>query len=187
MKKILLCIVCLFLLTGCADYQELSEINIINGIAIDYKDDEYVVSFEIIKNEASENNNEVTSKVITAQDSNLALAFNEAIKDSNKEAYFKHVHLLIISEELAKNGIEEVVDYMLRNVKMSTTFYTVITEDPNSLLKIELDDDTVSNYIVDLISSNLDTADLNNIDIKFKLRKKIKSPYTKLLIFMKHK
>ena len=81
MKKVILLLLCLFFFTGCSDYQELSDINIINGIAIGYEDGEYVVSFEIIKNEASDNSSEVTSKVITAKDSNLDLAFNEAIKD----------------------------------------------------------------------------------------------------------
>lgn len=165
MKKIILFIICMIFITGCADYQELSEINIVNGIAVDYKDDEYIVNFEIIKNEASENSSKITSQIVSAKGENVALAFNEAIKDSNKTAYFKHVTLLVVSEELAKEGIGELVDYMLRDVKMSTTFFTVVTKDPEELFKIKVDNDTVSNYIVDSISSNLDSVGLNNIDI----------------------
>lgn len=165
MKKIILLFISLFLFTGCYDYQELSDINIVNGIAIDYQDGEYQVSFEIIKNEASDNTNEITSKIVSAKNSNLALAFNEASQASRKETYFKHVKLLVISEELAKKGIDDVIDYMLRDVKMSTTFFTVISKDPFELLKTDVDNETVSNYIVDLITSDLGTADLNNIDI----------------------
>ena len=184
MKKIILLFGCLFLFTGCYDYQELSDINIVNGIAIDYQDDEYIVSFEIIKNETSDNTNEISSKIVSAKNNNIALAFHEASQASNKETYFKHVNLLILSEDLAKEGIDEVIDYMLRDVKMSTTFFTVITEDPAELLKAELDNDTVSNYIVDLITSDLGTADLNNIDIIvssiLNKRKDIALPYIEL-------
>ena len=50
MKKIILILFCLFMVTGCFDYRELNDINIINSIGVDYIDDEYVVYFETIKN-----------------------------------------------------------------------------------------------------------------------------------------
>jgi len=51
MKKILLLFICLFLTTACYDYQELSDMNIVNGIGVDFKDDEYIVNLEMVKRE----------------------------------------------------------------------------------------------------------------------------------------
>lgn len=165
MKKIILLIICLFFLTGCYDYQELSDMNIIHGIGIDYKDDEYVVSLEMVKSSKEQSSNNISTNVITAKDSVFANALNNAINNSGKKAYFKHVDLIIISEELAKKGIDDVVDYMLRDVTVSSSFFTVIAEDPEEVLNTELDNDSISNLIVDTIRYNIDTTQIDNIDL----------------------
>ncbi len=184
MKKVILLIVCLFFVTGCYDYQELSDMNIVNGIGISYEDDEYVVNLEMVKSTKSESGISMETNVITAKDRILANAINKATNNSGKKAYFKHVDLLIISEDLAKNGINDVVDYMLRDVTMSSTFFTVIAEDPEEILNTDLEEDSISSLIVDTIRYNVDTAQLDNIDIIVSnitnKRKDIALPYIEL-------
>lgn len=165
MKKIILLIVCLFFLTGCYDYQELSDMNIVNGIGINFKDDEYVVSLEMVESSKGDNSSDITTKVITAKDSIFANALNKAINNSSKKAYFKHVDLIIIGEEAARNGIGDIVDYILRDVTISSSFFTVVTKDPEEVLNTETDDDSISNLIVDTIKYNVDATQIDNIDL----------------------
>lgn len=165
MKKIILIIICLLFLTGCYDYQELSDMNIVNGIGIDFKDEEYIVSLETVKSSKGESSNKITTNVISGKDKILANAINQAINNSGKKAYFKHVDLVIISEELAKNGIGDVVDYMLRDVTVSSSFFTVIADDPEEILTTEIDDNSISNLIVDTIRYNVDATQIDNIDL----------------------
>lgn len=165
MKKIILIIICLLFLTGCYDYQELSDMNIVNGIGIDFKDEEYIVSLETVKSSKGESSNKITTNVISGKDKILANAINQAINNSGKKAYFKHVDLVIISEELAKNGIGDVVDYMLRDVTVSSSFFTVIADDPEKILTTEIDDNSISNLIVDTIRYNVDATQIDNIDL----------------------
>ncbi len=165
MKKIILLIVCLFFLTGCYDYQELSDMNIVNGIGVDFKDEEYIVSLEMVESSKGESSSQITTNVITAKDTIFANALNKAVNNSSKKAYFKHVDLVIISEEAAKNGIEDIVDYMLRDVTVSSSFFTVVAEDPEEILSTESEEDSISNLIVDTIRYNVDASQIDNIDL----------------------
>lgn len=166
MKKIILLVICLFFLTGCYDYQELSDMSIVNGIGVDFKDEEYTVSLEIVESSSKgESSGQISTNVITGKDKIFANAINEAVNNSGKKAYFKHVDLVIISEELAKEGISDIVDYMLRDVTVSSSFFTVVAEDPEEVLKTELDDDSISNLIVDTIRYNIDATQIDNIDL----------------------
>lgn len=184
MKKIFLLIVCLFFVSGCYDYQELSDMNIVNGIGISYEDGMYTVNLEMVKSEKADSGISMSTNVITAKDEVLADAINKATNNSGKEAYFKHVDLVIISEELAKKGINDVVDYLLRDVTMSSTFFTVVAENPEEILNTKLDGDSISGLIVDTIRYNVDSAQLDNIDIIVSnitnKRKDIALPYIEL-------
>lgn len=165
MKKIIILIICLFLLTGCYDYQELNDINIIDGISIDYKDDEYIVTLEMIKSSKDESGNSITTNTITEKDKILANAFNKVINNSSKKAYFKHVDLLLLSKSVAKKGIDDIVDYMIRDVSMSSTFFTVITDNPEDIFNIKIENDSPSKLVVDTITANVNPNSIDNIDI----------------------
>ena len=162
MKKIILILFCLFMVTGCFDYRELNDINIINSIGVDYVDDEYVVYFETIKNKKSESS---TTSIVKAQDKMFAKAINKAINNAGKSVYLKHVKLLIIGEELAEKGISDVVDYLVREISLSTSFFTIVAKEPKKILKASNNGDAISNIIVDTIKSNMDADTLDNIDI----------------------
>ena len=48
MKKLLILLLIPILLGGCYDYNELGDLAIVAGIGIDYQDDEFEVTFEIL-------------------------------------------------------------------------------------------------------------------------------------------
>ena len=58
MKKIIL-IIALFLLTGCYDYKEINNLGIISAIGIDYQDDEYNVTLEVLNDQADKDSNKI--------------------------------------------------------------------------------------------------------------------------------
>lgn len=164
--KVVLLIISSFMLGGCFDYQELNDTNIINGIGVDYQEDKYIVNLEIIKFDKSEGNGSIKTEVVKGEGENFAQAMNEAIANSNKKVNLKHVNLLMISENLAKEeGINEVVDYMLRDVRMSSTFFTVVTANPEEVLHKKLENDSISTKIVNDIEDNIGKNRINNIDI----------------------
>ena len=48
MKKLLILLIIPFILSGCYDYNELNDLAIISGIGIDYENEEYIVTYEIL-------------------------------------------------------------------------------------------------------------------------------------------
>lgn len=141
MKKIIILISIIFLCTGCYDYSEINNIAILNGIGIDYKDNEYEVTYEIINTEKQGTSEENTSKSYTI--SNKASSIEEAIQKNNdsipKKITFENIQVMIISEEIANMGLTNIADYFLRDNHLTTNFYLVLSRDstPKEILNYE--------------------------------------------------
>ena len=171
MKKIVTSFIALIFLTGCWNYQELNNYSIVTGIAIDKHNNEYEVAV-LIANSPKNNtdNSENSSKVVVY--SGYGKSIFSAIKDigliSAKELYLGHFSVLLISEEVAKDGINNVVDLFLRESSSKKNFYIAITKDckAKDALKIIT---PLSNYSSQNISDNLSSTTklqgiISNID-----------------------
>lgn len=133
MKKIILSLIILFTLSGCWNYKELNEYSIVSGVAIDKKGDEYETSILISnspKNNSSDSNASETQVVVY---SGKGESIFEALKDigliSPKELYFGSFSVLVLSEEVAKDGINNVVDFFVRYPNARKNFYVVLSKD----------------------------------------------------------
>lgn len=165
MKRILLLLGILFLVSGCYDYQELSDMSIVDAIGIDYKNEMYEVSFEIIKSVKDGDSAILSTEIVTASDKVLAKAFNKTIQMAGKKVSLKHVKLLLLSKDLAIYGINPVVDYIIRDVSISPNLYTLICDNPKDIFNVKVEDNTIGKVIVDTITYNVEAKSLDNIDI----------------------
>lgn len=185
MKKIIVLILMCFFIGGCYDYQELNDLSLVSGIGIDYNNEEYIVSFEIIESIKEGSSTTIKPKVVKGQDKELAEAFNKAMKNSNKKVYMEHVKVLIYSEELAKNGIIDSLDYIIRNTQINTNYKMVITKDIDEIFNVELENDVVSNVIVETIDYGINSKNADNLDIKASYiitdSKSISVPYVEIV------
>ncbi len=127
MKKLLFVFLCLSL-TGCWNYRELNEYAIVTGMAVDYQDNQYIVSFLIANGNKSEESETKTSLL-----SGHGTTIYEAIKDislaSPKELYISHLSVIILSEETAKRGINNLLDFLLRDPQSHQNFYLLMAKD----------------------------------------------------------
>ena len=130
MKKLMLLLI-LFLLTGCWNYQELNSLAIATGFAVDIVDDEYEVTV-LISNSQKESSSDSKSSASSAVYKGKGKTIEEAIKDSSmaisKQIYVSHIEVLVLSEEVAKNKILEVVDFFFRYPQTRNEFFVVIAE-----------------------------------------------------------
>lgn len=133
MKKLLFILLIPLFLGGCYDYQELNDLAIISGIAIDYEDD-YEVTFEVL--ESQKESNEKASYV-KATGKTISDAFAKASLKIHKEVYFAHVKVILFSEEIAKNYMQDVTDYILREPNIRNIFYPLIVLDGKASLILE--------------------------------------------------
>ena len=124
MRKIILLIIVLFSMTGCYDYQELNNMSVVDAIGIDYKDEMYIVSFEVIKSIKNGDSATISTEIVKATDEVLAKAINKAIMSAGKKVSLKHVKLLLVGMGMAKEDINPIIDYVIRDVNISTNLYT---------------------------------------------------------------
>ena len=133
MKKLLFILLIPLFLGGCYDYQELNDLAIISGIAIDYEDD-YEVTFEVL--ESQKESNEKASYV-KATGKTISEAFAKASLKIHKEVYFAHVKVILFSEKIAKDYMQDVTDYILREPNIRNIFYPLIVLDGKASLILE--------------------------------------------------
>lgn len=140
MKKILIIITCLFM-TGCWNYRELDEMAIITGIAIDKSDDEYSVSIMVANSQKPESNSKEGESLPTIYQNKgktLALAAEKLFLQSPKKIYLGHITAVVISDEVAKDGLYNVLDILFRDPTSRKIFYLLISEDTKAHNVLEI-------------------------------------------------
>lgn len=185
MKKIILLICCVFLLSGCYDYKELNDMSIVSGIGIDYKDGKYAVSLEITKSTKDGTSAEIETYLVTGEADNIADAFTTAKNRSDKLVYMEHVEVLILSKELCEKGINEVIDYIIRDTTINNNYFIVVTDKPSELLKTNIENQSTAEVIINTVEYYFENTTIDDIDIiasnMVNKRKDIALPY----IYMK--
>jgi spore germination protein KC len=161
MKKLLIIVVCLLLISGCYDYRELNDMSVVDGIYIDYEDNKYNVRLEIVKSNKGKDGNEIKNEILSGKDKSISKAFNKAIGKSVKEVYLGHVSLLVVSNNLASNGIDDLIDYVLRDINISND-YMILVSDGNNIFDIKADNESISQRIVSFANVKLGN---NNVTV----------------------
>lgn len=157
MKKILIILPILFFLTGCSDYKEVNEMAIVSGLGIDYKDDEFVLTLEVLNEKVDKNSGKISAYNRTASHSSIALALEKAADLLSHRAYYSHVKLVVISEEVAKNHLQEITDFFIRSTYLRENFNIVITKDlsPEEVFNVTTDENPIaSSALIMLLQTN---------------------------------
>ena len=136
MKKLI--ILFIFLFTGCWNYRELNNLAITTAIAIDKKDNKYEVSILVVntKENNSLGNSESETIVYTGIGKSVSEALNEIDLLSPKKLYIEHLSILIISKEIAKEGLTNVLDYFLRNSESTKRFQIALADNAKDVIKV---------------------------------------------------
>lgn len=126
MKKIIIVII-LFFITGCWNYQELNKYAIVTGIAIDDANGEYEVSLLLSSGKKKEEE-KAQIKIYSGNGKTI----NDAIKNINltmpKKIYLNHLAIVIVSDKVAKKGVNPILDYLLRDPQSYQNFNIVFSK-----------------------------------------------------------
>ena len=135
----------LIFVTGCYNYRELNQIALTSAIGIDKTEDgkEYEVTVQVLntqKQGSDSNYSGSQPKFIIYKQTGPTLqhALRTVILESPRRLYVNHLNLLVISEEIAKDGIEELLDFFARNTEFRKDFLVVISRDkePSDLMQV---------------------------------------------------
>lgn len=135
MKRLILLIPILCLLTGCYNYRELNDLAIISGVSVSKDGEMYKITAEIVnpKKEQDTSSGKETDYVIyEGMGKSMQEAFRNIVKESPQKLYGAQMDILIIEEETAREGIGDIIDFFARDPEIRSEFFVLIskTDDP---------------------------------------------------------
>ena len=150
MKKIIILFILILSLTGCKDYVEINDLAILTGIVIDYKDNMYEVTAQLIVNDKDSN-----IEVFKTTSNSINEAIAELSKLSNKEIFISHLKVLIVTDTVIKENID-FKDYFLRSSKSKMNFYVYVinNEISEKVLNVYKKNDGSSIYLEKIMKFN---------------------------------
>ncbi|PWV95906.1 spore germination protein KC [Paenibacillus cellulosilyticus] len=130
-------------LTGCWDRRELNEIAISVGLGIDKVGDRYRVTVQVVQPAevaASKGSAGYSTPVTTYRASGATIfeAIRKMTTISPRKIYASHLRVVVIGEELAREGIADALDLISRDYELRMDFYVLIAKDTNAEDLLEL-------------------------------------------------
>lgn len=163
MKKIKYLILLLPLLSGCYNYRELNELGITTAVSIDYKDNNFYVIAEVInpikQQDASSSNNSPFVNY-NSSSSSLQDAFRKVVLESPRQLYAAQLEIIVLSEEVVNNHLEEVLEYFARDPEARTEIKIIVAKTEDSTKAI-----TLQTLLTSLSSSNI----IKSLDLQSKV------------------
>lgn len=160
-KKIFILII-IFFMTGCWNYQELNSLAVTTAIAIDLTDeDEYEVSLMVAnsrKAQANTQENESQTVIYSGKGKTITEAFKDIDLLNPRQSYIGHVSVIVISEDIAYKGMENIIDFFARNSESTKRFQMALAKDAKAkdIIKILTPLETFS---AQNISDNIQASD----------------------------
>lgn len=163
MKRIKFLILLLPLLSGCYNYRELNELGITTAVSIDYKDNNFYVIAEVInpikQQDASSSNNSPFVNY-NSSSSSLQDAFRKVVLESPRQLYAAQLEIIVLSEEVVNNHLEEVLEYFARDPEARTEIKIIVAKTEDSTKAI-----TLQTLLTSLSSSNI----IKSLDLQSKV------------------
>lgn len=132
MKKILVSILLIFItfnLSACTDYHEIERSSPILSMGIDKEKDKYKISVEILNMNDFAGEISVKPQIISTDGETIDEAIEKIKNMSSEELYFSYLEVIILNEDMAKEGIDDVLDIILRNNEFRLSINLLVTKD----------------------------------------------------------
>ena len=138
MKKIIILIPLLFILGGCYNYRDLNKLAITSALGISKDGDEYSITIQIINTQKSGSdaqsgsNDKPKFTIYEKKGKTIDEALKGIILESPRDVYLSHLSLLIFDEEVAQEGLLNIIDLFARDTKFRKQFLVLISKNNES-------------------------------------------------------
>jgi spore germination protein KC len=131
-KKILLVVISLlsFSITGgCWNYREIDKMAVVAGVAIDKGlNGQYLITVETIQIGGG-NESEMKSQLFTINGKTIFDAVRNMISLSGKRLYWSHTKVVIVSKDVAREGILPILDWFHRDSETRADINILVSEE----------------------------------------------------------
>lgn len=134
LKLIIVCFIIIIISSGCWDNMDINDRAFTSAIALDKgKDGQIDITLQVLRPNIIKANQEGgTSEssiwTSTTQGETIFEAIRDQLKIIHRKPFYTHLRLIIIGEELAKEGIKDALDFFLRDHEVRVTPKIIVTK-----------------------------------------------------------
>ena len=121
-------------ITGCWNYREINQFSIVAGTAVDRGENgKYIFTFEIIDLHEGGRDARINSKLVKSEGDTLFDAIRNALKFIAPRLYFGHMDIVIVSEDIAREGIAELLNFLSRDQEPRLTIDLLVSREKTAM------------------------------------------------------
>ena len=164
--------------TGCWNYREVDDLSIVAGVAIDKGiENQFQITVEIIQITGGREI-KTMSKTLTTEGKTMFDAARNMIALAGKKLYWAHTKVIILSKEVASEGVTKVIEWYNRDSETRENVHLLISETQSAkeiFDKHGTTDDITSFELDEMIKNqvNLSKAPITDV-LKFDIESKTK-------------
>ncbi|WP_313639926.1 Ger(x)C family spore germination protein [Paenibacillus sp.] len=149
LKKVTLAFISLILLlsvTGCWNYSEVDDISIVAGVGIDKGESkgELAVTVEIVDTKEGSKSSQTGFKMLTLSGKTIFDIVRGMISITGKKLFWSHSKAIVLSEEVAREGVIKVIDWYYRDTETRSDVYIFVSKEKTAQEVISLSSVTES-------------------------------------------
>lgn len=143
-RKLIILLIITFiisLLTGCQTSREMNELLIATAIGVEKTQDGYFLTVQTLNPKEMASESRTTFTPVTTyhiEGSNLLEAFRRMTTVTPSKIYVSHVRIIVFGEELAKYGLNDLLDFLSRDHEMRGDSLVLVAKNstPDDILRI---------------------------------------------------
>lgn len=165
-------------LSSCWNYREVDELSIVAGVAVDKGiENQFEMTVEIVQI-SSARDTKKTSKIMTAEGDTMFDAARNLISLSGKKLYWSHAKVIILSKEIASEGVLEAIEWYNRDSETRIEVNILISQESSAkdIFHAQGTTEDVKSFVLEQIIKNqasLSKAPITDI-LKFDIESKTK-------------
>jgi len=181
LKLIIVCFIIIIISSGCWDNMDINDRAFTSAIALDKgKDGQIDITLQVLRPNIIKANQEGgTSEssiwTSTTQGETIFEAIRDQLKIIHRKPFYTHLRLIIIGEELAKEGIKDALDFFLRDHEVRITPKIIVVKGLKAMDVINADsklENIPALHIEGILENNIaeaKTVEVNLIDVVHEL------------------
>lgn len=153
--KVLFLILITVPLGSCRNFVELEDRLIVLGAAVDYDNNKYTVTAEVVDYQQSSAAS-VSTEYYTGSGESMFDAIRNIIKISGKRLFWAHMEVLIISKDLAYKGIYPILDWLDRDPELRDDVKILVSreETAKEIIECKNSKNAITSYVIHAILKN---------------------------------
>jgi spore germination protein KC len=155
---ILLSLLPLLSLLGCWNYKEVDDMSIVAGVALDKdeKSGKLLLTVEMVDTKGGLQQTQAGFKIVSLAGDTIFDIVRNMISMTGKKLFWSHAKVIILSEEIAREGLVKVIDWYSRDNETRSDVYIFVSKEKTARELLIMDSSTESIMSFELAQMMLD-------------------------------